>query len=139
MLIYQKRCFVALTPQHFLPLYKVLVRLRLEYAIQTSLPILSVTPRHWKRCKIVKGLRNISPTASLIPPYPSADPLMCNIHVQDFPWSSEIPHAVNHHPSNLSRAKRLQAQYHQQRFYTCRCNHAFRVHAVPFLIKLPRL
>ncbi len=49
-----KRLFAALTPQYFLPLYKIFIRLQLEFVIQSSSPILS---RDAETEKIVKSLR----------------------------------------------------------------------------------
>ncbi len=117
MLIYQKWCFAALSPNIFSPCTKCLPGCALNMLSKHPLPSyplrrgIEKISELWKA--FGKGLvASCSPTASLIPPYPSADPLMCNIHVQDFPWSSEIPHGVNPQPSNPSGATRL---HHRQR------------------------
>ncbi len=64
MLFYLKRSFAALTPSIFLSLYKTFIRPHLEYAIQTTHPILCRDTEALEKVQklalmFVKGLRNV--------------------------------------------------------------------------------
>ncbi len=61
---YLKRPFAALTPSIFCPLYKTFIRPNLEYAIQSSSPIVSRDSQALESVqkpavKFVKGLRHV--------------------------------------------------------------------------------
>ncbi len=65
MLYFIKRSFTCLTKEIFLPLYRVLMRPHLEYAIQANCPYLKKDIYHLKRIqrastRWVKGLRDLS-------------------------------------------------------------------------------
>ncbi len=64
MLFYLKRPFATLNPSIFLPLYKAFICPYLEYAIQTSSPILTLDRQAIESAqklslKFVKGLRHV--------------------------------------------------------------------------------
>ncbi len=64
MLFYLKRSFASLIPNIVLPLYKTFVRPHLEYAIQTTHPILCRDTEALEKVqklalKFVKGLRHV--------------------------------------------------------------------------------
>ncbi len=64
MLFYLKQSFATLTPSFFLPLYKTVIQLHLEYAIQVTHPIICRDPEALEKVqklalKFVKGLRHV--------------------------------------------------------------------------------
>ncbi len=99
MLFYLKRSFAALTPSIFRPLYKILIRSHVKYAIQATHPIQSRDAEALEKVeklalKSVKGLPHAPYEAVLqqLLPCTPANPWRPNINVQDYPWSLGIPH-----------------------------------------------
>ncbi len=108
------------------------------YSNTPSYPIDRIYPakqRHWK--KSVEACSEVRQRVSTILSYTLANPWRFNIHVQDQPWSSGIPHGVHVHTPNSKGLRGHAYKFHQQRCCNRRRQYAFTIRAAPSWNKLP--
>ncbi len=147
VLFYPKRSLAALIPRISLPLYKAFIRPHLEYAIQTSSPILSRDCQALESVqklavKFVKGLRRV-PCETALQRLQLFSIVRRRIR-GDLICMYKIMHGLLNFPCDAVFAAPTRIwlrghtiKIHQQRCKTRRRQHAFSVRVFPYWNKLP--
>ncbi len=91
----------------------------LNMLFKQPIPSYPATQRHWKRCRSslwiswkdfdMSRMKQLSNSLFILS-YTPANPWRSNIDVQDYPWSSGIPHGVHLRTSDPQRTTRSRLQ-----------------------------